>query len=140
MTEITVENDKLKPHPVNLLWFVISLIGAPIIVAIFTFWVYFIPVAAVVLGGPSYLLFGTPALWVAVRRHDADPPRTAAFAFFANLVSFLPVLAYCHFVLNEPGYALFIVGFGCFFAPIWGFVFGMLYQAWALPWQEQSNE
>lgn len=127
MTEITANTDTGDRARVRLVPFLIALILSPIITALLTFWVYLIPVFAVIFGAPSYLLFGTPVLWLCVKRYGAHPGVTAMFAFATNLMSFFPVLLYCHFALREPQMAIFIVGFGAIFAPLWGFAFGVLY-------------
>ncbi|MEM7720528.1 MAG: hypothetical protein AAF222_15115 [Pseudomonadota bacterium] len=136
MTRVTDVSDGREIH---LIAFAIALFAAPFVVALLTFWVYLIPVFAILFGGPTYLLFGTPVLWLCVRRCGANPGIIALLAFATNLASFIPILLYCRFVLNEPQMAFFIVGFGAVFAPVWGFAFALIYNALTVKKGDASN-
>ncbi len=85
---------------------------------------------ATVLGAPTYLTFGTAAFVIALRRRRAHISRTGLVAgFVANLVS-APIVFVLVFIFDASeawGMTVFIVGFGCIFAPLWGWICGALY-------------
>lgn len=86
-----------------------------------------IVIMAPAFGGPGYLLIGGPFLWYAALSDKGF----AGWAFFANLAS-APFVALILFLINERHYdpvgtTIFLVGFGLFFAPLWGAIFGFLY-------------
>ena len=72
MTEITAKYDGIfwraaRPGPrylIDPVAFFIALFGAPLLVALLGFWAFFIPIFALVFGGPIYLLLATPALLI----------------------------------------------------------------------------
>ncbi len=85
-----------------------------------------IPVAAVILGALPYLLFGAPALVMALRL-DRSIPGTA---FLANLAA-TPAVFASFLIVEDLDDALAAAGmvlvFGSVAAPIWGAFFGWLY-------------
>ena len=92
---------------------------------------FFVAAAAVygvMLGAPTYLVFGGIAFWLAARR--AMRGGYAVMAFLANLASAPAVLVF--FLVFSSGDAFgitaLIIGFGSLFAPIWGGIFGALYR------------
>jgi len=108
--------------------FFIALFGAPILTTAATFWLV-IPVFALVIGGPLYLVLGTPALLWHLRRDAVDASSVALLAllvFLAGLVimGLLSVLTGNHGVLNI---VLYLGPFGAIFAPLWGGVFARIY-------------
>lgn len=114
--------------------FVLALIGAPILVAVFGFWLLLIPVFAVVFGGPVYLVFGTPVFLWMVTRYPPDA-RIYAFAGFllqsfliAVLVGYMEIADQWH--LDEV-FELSL--FGLAFAPVWAAVFAKLYRGMHRP-------
>ncbi|MEL7149497.1 MAG: hypothetical protein AAGK71_02125 [Pseudomonadota bacterium] len=128
MTETTVVSKIREGGPVDWLAFVLALFFAPFCVALFTFWIYAIPVFAIFFGWPTYLLFGAPAFWLGIRYFNAGALGQAILGLAAHFVSYLPTRAYLEVTGNSPDYADFIFGFGCVFAPLWGLAFGFLYQ------------
>ncbi len=89
-----------------------------------------IPVAALSLGAIPYLVFGTPAFVIALRKGGS----TAGAAFLANLAG-TPVIFAAIAIANSTNVAGSSVGltlfFGSIFAPIWGAMFGWLYRQFA---------
>jgi len=137
MTEIIGNNgswplmpNPAKPlHPVAPLPFVLALVSAPLLVAVTTFWLYFVPVVAVPFGAVPYLCGGIPTyLWMLSRgvRHPAE---FAIAGFLLNLAICGAVIAFL--LVKEPqeaeGFAQLYVWLGSVFAPIWSAVFAWLY-------------
>lgn len=86
-------------------------------------------VVAAGAGAPTYLTLGAAAFWYALRRTGPD----ASFwsmALAANLIATPFVLAF--FLISDPrdalGSTVFLIGFGCIFAPLWGGIFGWIYR------------
>jgi len=145
MTEITVEKKNL--HKVRPFAFVAALVLAPLTLGAPAFaliWLMSVfeppnagpiilvvfPAAATVLGAPTYLLFGGPAFWYALRRGIWVP----WIAVLANLVS-LP-LVFGVFLMFEPlSDVPVVVGtfglLGTVFAFTWGAIFQALYRRFA---------
>lgn len=110
--------------------FFFALIFGPILFTAMSFWALFIPVFALVLGGPAYLLVGTPLLLWYLRRHDGDPNALAALAFRV-LVAALILVALISALTGSGallGSSLWYIGFGMIFGPAWAYFFGFLYQ------------
>lgn len=113
-------------HDIRWPAFCCALICAPLVVAFFGAWAV-IPIAAVAIGTPTYLLFGAPVFYVTVRRVGDNPAMLMAAGLIAHLVSYPAVLLY----FGPDGRGLdsveLIFRMGLFFAPLWGLVFGLLY-------------
>ena len=142
MTEITAN---IEPRePIKPIAFIAALILAPLVFAAPFFGIlllastatsggggglliFAIPVFAVFFGAIPYLLLGTPAFVLALRKRVS----TAIAAFAANAAAFPLIFAFFA-ITNRPGsaddMAWFIFAFGCVFAPIWGGIFGALYR------------
>ncbi len=133
-----------EPSPVSPLPFVAGLIAAPILVALpflGMLWlasfaefrsgglalIAIFPVAAPIFGAPTYLLFGGPAMWRALRRGGS----VSGAAMLANLLS-LPFVFLFFLVVGEPDNAWGMIGIyavlGTLFALIWSLVFLWLYR------------
>lgn len=107
-----------------------ALIAAPLLFTLVTFWIIFIPVFALVFGGPAYLIVGTPVLLWYLRRNDGDPA-DLGFLAFVIMVAGLVFICGVAFVAQEPelmSVGLGYLGFGMIFGPAWAYVFGRLYQ------------
>jgi hypothetical protein len=76
-----------------------------------------------ILGAPQYLLFGGAALWLHLQTHPVRP-WTCAVILLAINCTVTSVMFW--FGYSEFGQLCLI--FGSFFAPLWGFVFGLLYR------------
>ncbi|MGF1553641.1 MAG: hypothetical protein ACFBWO_14265 [Paracoccaceae bacterium] len=96
------------------------------------FLVVAVALGAVVLGLPSYTLFGLPLAWYALgrwHRHGrAVPGRFLVVGLVANLPT-LPLfaLAFDKATPEAAHQALFLTGLGFLFGPVLGIVFALLY-------------
>ena len=90
---MTENNETFGSRPVDVLDLCLALVGGPVLVTAAFFWVYFIPVVALFLGGPVWLLVGSPVLFWYLRRF---PPGVVGIAILA-LVTVLAVV-----LLGEP--------------------------------------
>ncbi|MEO1140328.1 MAG: hypothetical protein AAFW87_12830 [Pseudomonadota bacterium] len=130
MTEKTANKKRRETYVIDPVAFFAALFGAPLVVAVVGFWIGGIPIAAVVFGGPLYLVVGTPVLLWHLARHAPNSWTIAGLAFlsFAVLIAAAGVYSV---LLDEDGiiqFLMFFAGFGLVFAPIWGGVFGILYR------------
>ncbi|MEO0829008.1 MAG: hypothetical protein AAFY03_00935 [Pseudomonadota bacterium] len=111
--------------------FVASFIAAPLITAAVGYFLV-LPIFALFLGGPLWLLIGAPALIWAIRSGMTRRRDFAVLAFAGNLATPLLVAPFMLWT-GEPGdsafyMAMLIFAFGCAFAPLWAAVFVELYQ------------
>lgn len=151
MTEMTVNNDLIRaahtsvPYsPKGYFWmprhrparylvdpvaFVIALIGGPLLITAATFWMLFIPVGALIMGGPVYLVIGTPLLLIYLRNNAGDTKGVMQLSLFA-------VLGLCvgggiiSLILAGSSTIGLIAGlsiFAAIFAPLWAGGFGWIY-------------
>lgn len=134
MTASTVShhstNHTLWPaERVHLPAFALALVLAPLWVTLLTF-VFVVPVFALLFGALPYLAVGGPLLFWLASRRPITPADTAWYAFAAN-VALLALSAAAAAILGDEelfGLSVFIFGFGCIFAPLWGLAFGWLYR------------
>lgn len=118
------------PPPIEPVAFVLALILAPVLFTLCSFWLMFIPVVALVFGGPVYLVVGTPVL-LALALWSPLTPRTCAKAAFGSvavltLVALAGNLAMQH-QADDTGGILIFAAFAALFATVWGATFGNLY-------------
>jgi len=109
--------------------FFVALVSAPLLVGLLGVWLL-IPPFAVIFGGPLYLIFVTPALWLALQRGIKTPGKFALIGFLVMLgllaLGFVVDAAFSIFLGVEL--LTFYGGFGLIFAPIWSATFAALYQ------------
>lgn len=131
--------DHPAPPPLEPVAFVLALILAPILFTLCSFWLMFIPVVALVFGGPAYLVVGTPvllavALWAPLR------PEICAKAAFGSIAVLTLVAFAASLVLqtqaDEAGAILMFAAFAALFATVWGATFGTLYVWFTQPQTE----
>lgn len=125
MTE-TTELPRTVP-PFSPIAFTAALIGAPLLVTLVG-GVLLIPIAALIFGGPVYLIAGTPVLLWMIGRF---PPEFENYAL-AGLLTNLALLTVAGLLQEIPQSSIPIdtVGFllpGVIFAPLWAGTFGYLY-------------
>jgi hypothetical protein len=114
--------------PIDPVAFFVALISGPVLVTIVFFWVLLIPVAALMLGGPVYLLIGTPLLLIYLARPSATSTGVAVLAFWANAAMCLVVFVALSIARNDDAPAVLgILAFGSIFAPLWGLTTGSIY-------------
>ena len=112
--------------------FTAALVLSPLTVALLGFWLLLIPVVAVPLGLPTYLLFGAPILAATVTRPEVSKRTIAKSGFVAHLVS-LPFVALAMGLAGGsiedvlPWFAVL----GGIFAPLWAWVFALYYRRFA---------
>ncbi len=129
-----VSPEPKNTHKVDVVSFVISLMLAPLVIALLGFWLALIPVFAVLFGGVPWLSFGAWFLWLSLKRHGPGPMLIGA-ALLANLIG-TPILTFLFMVISDPtGFThelwdviAFMVGFGIVFSGLWGTVFMYLYK------------
>ncbi len=105
-----------------------ALVLAPLMVAGLFFWVILIPVAAVILGGLPYLIFGGPVfLWMVTRY----PPDFGTFAIGGLTAHLMFVACLAFWLLTDTDRPDDMLGFlalwGVPFSLGWGGTFGWLY-------------
>ncbi len=127
MTE-TTELPRIVP-PFSPIAFTVALIGAPLLVTLVG-GVFLIPIAALIFGGPVYLIAGTPVLLWMVGRYPPAFDTYACAGLITNMLIFLLVCILTSSITKgtvdlEP-LALILI-WGTAFAPIWAGTFGYLY-------------
>ncbi len=133
MTEITAKN-KRRPGPRYLIdprAFIFALIGAPVIIGVLFCWLL-VPLIAIVMGGPFYLLTATPVMLWWLGRHQPSFVAAAVLGFLSNLVV-VGAVYLLHLAELGPRYddtARIYLIFGSVFAPVWAGAFALLYQSW----------
>ncbi|MEL0438245.1 hypothetical protein [Phycobacter sp. K97] len=134
MTEITDDVKNTEPevvakrHLVDPVAFFIAMIAGPGVIGLLGWSTLFIQ-AATLLGGPVYLVVGIPVMLVYMRRHRVAPYDWVWLALLAHVAVFLPLtLLGAASGGRTGGLEIFLI-FGCFFAPLWGGISGVLYAA-----------
>jgi|AntRauMFilla1563_2_1112583.scaffolds.fasta_scaffold07198_3 hypothetical protein len=110
--------------------FFVALIGGPLLFTALSFWALFIPVFALGLGGPLYLVIGTPLLLCYLRRNDGDPGDLAALAFKVMVLALVPITLLALLIGEKEvfGFGFAFSGFGMIFGPAWAYFSGWIYQ------------
>jgi len=135
MTETTAKFSILMPRPpapryvIDPVAFFAALIGGPLMITALTFWIVGIPVAALILGGPVYLVVGTPLLLWHLRRNVGKGDDIAVLALVSVAVP-CGAHALLGAFLDEGefiGIAAFFGFFGIIFAPAWAGGFAFIY-------------
>lgn len=140
MTEITGNIAKYERHLIDPVMFFVAMVLAPLLVTALTFWIFFVPVVALVMGGPFYLIVGIPLMLWWLSRNPPAAGEIAWIGFVANLV----IVAGLYLWLlatgarETEGLPLLYLIFGSIFAPIWAWAFGKLYLRLRRPFFEQT--
>ena len=126
---MTENNETFGSRPVDVLDLCLALVGGPVLVTAAFFWVYFIPVVALFLGGPVWLLVGSPVLFWYLRRF---PPGVVGIAILAlvTVLALAALLALASLALGNQelmSWAIVYATFGAVFALAWGLAAGGLY-------------
>lgn len=134
MTEITVTNNSLHPKgnphrflidPVAL---ALALVGGPVIVGILGAPALLFPSFAAVVGGPIYVLAGTPVMLWRLTRNRSSTELWIYSALLTHLTIFVPLTVVATAQgRNFDGASIFLI-FGCLFAPLWGLVSAAIYK------------
>lgn len=122
---------RAERYAIDPVAFFLALLGGPILFTLATFWLFFIPVAALILGGLPYLMIGTPVLLIYLSRRPAAPAPLAGLAMAvvgmlsAVLVSAVALSGDREAIAPVLGMLVFCIVFaGC-----WAASFGSLYRA-----------
>ena len=109
--------------------FFLALVGAPFLIALLTFWALFVPVFAVVFGGPVYLVVGTPILLIYLHYRQGDAMEIAGLAFLANLglMGLILIVDLMQGGRSSVGDLFGMAAFGLVMGPLWGIGFAGLY-------------
>ena len=131
MTEIYENHptSEFTPRPIQWDAFVIASIAGPIIVTGLTFWIYYIPLAALVLGGIPYLILGTPALIYHLRRNAPDVGEIIGLSIVVLLGACTVLGLIGALIMGEDAFGIIVLYavFGLIFAPLWSWAFTALY-------------
>lgn len=135
MTEIT-ENTANPRYIIDPVAFFGALVGGPILFTAATFWILYIPVFALAVGGIPYLLVGAPVLLIHLRYRPAQVGGIAWLAFLSFAAAWVAVTLVL--LLANPdelggtfAFSVIVLAFGTFFSTCWGASFGWLYTALA---------
>ena len=109
--------------------FFVALIGGPLLITAVSFWIVGIPIAALLFGGPVYLVLGTPLLLWHLRRTVGEGSSLALLALAAVLVPCLAMAGIGALTGQDHllGIAIFYGGFGAIFGPAWAGGFAFIY-------------
>lgn len=109
--------------------FFIALVGAPLYVTAGTFWLFGIPIFALLFGGPVYLALGTPALLIHLRRNEGTVGSVICLSLLTLVFGAVAAgcLALLAGVLPALGFVGYYAFFGAFFAPLWAWAFIRIY-------------
>ncbi|MCV2892909.1 hypothetical protein [Lentibacter sp. XHP0401] len=128
MSALTKSHLLYPTQRIHMPAFFAALVLAPIIITGATFWLV-VPVFAVVIGAPAYLGLGLPLLIWHLSRAPCNAGEIAALAFVSNFTA-LCLTTFAAFALGKEQIVeatIFYFGFGLIFAPLWGWMFGLLY-------------
>ena len=127
MTEKIVNSD--VRYAVPAIAFVASLIAAPLLVTALTFWAI-VPIYALIIGGPLFVVIGGPVLWVYLRHFE---PRYLPIMLIAVAVQMptAAILGLFAVIVGENNLAQsfpMLVPIACLFAALWSATFTALYR------------
>ncbi|MFL4470247.1 hypothetical protein ACERZ8_10305 [Tateyamaria armeniaca] len=119
-------------YAIDPIAFFFALICAPLLVALMFFWVAGIPVFALILGGPFYLVLGTPILLIYLYLRQGTPEGAAGLAALTVAIATPLYIGFMWFEASwfDPGGLVFLSGAGVVHAAAWGLTFGKLYNRW----------
>ncbi|MEL6960152.1 MAG: hypothetical protein AAGL89_14495 [Pseudomonadota bacterium] len=119
-----------KRYAIDPTAFAVAVVGAPLLVTAMTFWIAFVPVIALVLGGPVYLAFAVPVLMWDMQRREPNAWRYVCLGFFAS-AAFAAFLALVHALTHQQQYETYAYIYGVFgaaFGPLWAAPVASLYR------------
>jgi hypothetical protein len=112
--------------PLDPVAFFAALILAPLLFTLMTFWVFFIPVFALIFGAVPYLVIGTPVILMLLLRYRCTKARAASAGFLCAAILLLVVVITPNTRIFPPD-AMVFAAFGLIFAPLWAAMFASLY-------------
>lgn len=142
-------------HDIQWRAFLLALILAPIIpglpglLLLLTGWappldlliLVLVPTVGIFLGAPTYLIFGTRTFMRQIRAHGRQAPSLWMHALKAHLITCPVALVALFWQPDNPLLVVIVlIGLGCIHAPIWGALFGWLYQAFTNPELQKERQ
>ncbi len=126
MTEITDNIGGQRVRPLHLLF---ALILGPVAVTALTFWLY-IPIFALLLGAPFYLIAGFPAAWFVFRNRALTTLGLVGLALVVNVLvaAALALWGAATGDADMLGRSAIHASYGSVFAAIWAAVSGLIYR------------
>jgi hypothetical protein len=124
-------SERTEIPPLDIVAFIVAMIGGPVMVTMLTFWLALIPVYAVVIGGIPYLVIGTPmALWMALRG-PITVERALQWSGLTILVLTGAIAVFTAFTTEGEAFAatLMIGGVCAVFGMAWAGTTGWIYVA-----------
>lgn len=117
---------RVEPGP-----FLAAYIGGPLLFTLCTFWIFYIPLFALFIGGPIYAVVGLPIGYLHLRHSPGTTGGTTAVAVLTVLAL---STAYCLFEWGAGGQvdltgALVLSLFAILFAACWSATAGTIYNA-----------
>ncbi len=128
--------ERTVPPRIDIAAFIMALIAAPLLVTALTFWIAFIPVYALVFGGPVYLLVGTPVLLLLARKTRltaATCAEAGCWAMVALTAIGVVIAPFAGYGMDDVGFILMVGVISSVFATVWAGTFGMLYNNFIKP-------
>lgn len=124
---------KWKPKPpryaINPVAFVVAFVLSPVLVTLLSFWMV-IPVAALFIGCPAYVVVGLPVLLLDMLYNKPNTNRIAFLAFISVLVLGGLWWVYLRLIQDdEAGIWMLFYTFALIFAPLWTLPFTLIYNA-----------
>ena len=109
--------------------FALAMVGGPVLVTLLSFWLVGIPVAALILGGPLFLIVGIPVLLWHLAHHAPEISRISLLALISIVILFVvtATLAALFAEYEMISLAIWFGLFGGIFAPLWGAMTGWIY-------------
>lgn len=120
------------PFAVPPVAFICALIGAPLVVAFFGFFILLIPVFALYFGGPLYLIFAGPTFYWYLKRRVPNLLEITLLALALNTIAFVLLLTLVSLkpnMFNLTDILVLYGGFGSLMSAIWGATFCALYRS-----------
>ncbi|MDE4273606.1 hypothetical protein PXK58_04740 [Phaeobacter gallaeciensis] len=132
MTEITDKLKNTEPeivakrHLVDPVAFALAVVGGPLLAGLIGAPTLISPFATLI-GGPVYVLAGTPIMLAYLAMRDSTPEAWAGLAFLTNLILFGIILQLPDMSRSTQSWDGMRLVWGSLFAPIWGWISGCIY-------------
>jgi hypothetical protein len=129
INRLMIKTNRKPGYLIDPVAFFVALIAGPLLVTAMSFWFLLIPVFALVMGGPIYLIIGTPLLLIYLRYNQPNVGGIAFMALVAVLALF-PITSVFSWILGDLGLlqgSVFFLGFGLLFGPLWAVAFSKIY-------------
>jgi hypothetical protein len=128
-------SEKKEIPPLNIVAFAVAMVCGPVLVTLFTIWMYFIPAAALVFGGIPYLVVGTPLALLMALTGPVTAERGAMWGCMTIVCIAIPA-ALGTLLASGRDDALAVLGIGLvcvIFATAWAATSGWIYSRMTKP-------